>query len=283
MQKQTIEAGGGVERARSVQRRKRIATWTGRAFLSALLLSAFDASASTPEQKGLEIATKADKAQSGYETELADIELILINAQGDQITRRMTGKVREVDSDGDRSILTFVWPPDVKNTRLLTWAHWTKSDDQWLFLPSIKRVKRLSARGRKASFMGSEFSYEDIAHLEVEKYTYKYIKDDAHSGRPAWVIEAYPVDKKSAYSKQVVWIDKDYLYPIRVDYYDLQSKHRKTAIASDFKKLNNRWWRPAKIEMTNQVTRKRSIFVFKKRTFGADFADDEFEPVALGE
>jgi Outer membrane lipoprotein-sorting protein len=267
----------------TMSRRTRIATWTGRAFLAALLLNASDASAATPEQKGLEIATKADKAQAGYQTELSEIELILINAQGDQITRKMTGRVREVEKDGDRSILTFVWPPDVKNTSLLTWAHWTKSDDQWLFLPSIKRVKRLSARGRKASFMGSEFSYEDIAHPELEKYTYKYIKDDAHGGRPVWVIEAYPVDKKSAYSKQVVHIDKEYLYPIRVDYYDLQRAHRKTAVASEFKKMNNRWWRPSKIEMSNHVTKKKSLFVFKKRSFGADFADDEFEPDALAE
>ena len=159
-----------------MSRSDRTMTWTSRAILAALLLAAPSASASTPEEKGLEIATKADHAQSGFQTELSDMELILINAQGDKTTRKMTGKLREgSNKDGDRSILSFSWPPDVKNTRLLTWSHFAVSDDQWLFLPSIKRVKRLSARGRKASFMGSEFSYEDMARPELEKYTYKYV------------------------------------------------------------------------------------------------------------
>ena len=99
-------------------------------------------------------------------------------------------------------------PADVKGTALLTFSHKTGNDDQWLYLPALKRVKRISSSNKSGPFMGSEFAYEDISSEEVEKYTYRYIRDEDFDGQATFVVERYPVDKKSGYTRQVVWVDR---------------------------------------------------------------------------
>ena len=115
-------------------------------------------------QKGLEIMTKADKANSGFLGETSEMHMTLINAHGDKVERKMNSKITETESDGDKSIFTFQWPADVKGTKMLTWTHKKGNDDQWLYLPALKRVKRITSRNKTGSFMGSEFSYEEKIH-----------------------------------------------------------------------------------------------------------------------
>ena len=128
-------------------------------------------------EKGLEIAKKTDKANEGFVGESNTTQMILINAYGDKITRELTTKIKEGKSDGDKSIIEFISPKDVRETKLLTWAHKKGNDSQWLYLPKSKKIKRISSRGKSGAFMGSEFSYEDMGSQEVEKFTYKFIKD----------------------------------------------------------------------------------------------------------
>ena len=102
----------------------------------------------TPETKGLRIATKADAVNAGFKGEASEMVMILTNAHGDKTTRKMSSKTLEGTDDGDRSIITFIWPADVKGTKMLTWTHKVGNDDQWLYLPSLKRVKRISSRNK---------------------------------------------------------------------------------------------------------------------------------------
>ncbi len=245
------------------------------------LVTAAGASAETPEEKGLQLVTKSELAQSGFGGQLSDVELTLINTNGDKVTRRLQGKRLEVQDDGDRSVLTLTWPADVKGARLLTWAHKKGSDDQWLYLPSAKRVKRISARDKSGSFMGSEFTLEDLAVSEVDKYTYRYLREETVAGRKAWVIERFPVEKQSSYRKSVVWIDQEYLAISRTDFYDRKGKLLKTATMDRFKKLE-KWWLPDQIEMNNVQTRKKSVFDFKSRKI-TKVSVDEFDPESLSE
>jgi outer membrane lipoprotein-sorting protein len=246
-------------------------------FLSLLLATAF---ASTPEQKGLEIARKSEKANNGFKGEKSTMEMILLNAAGEKIERKMDSKVRETTDDGDMSIITFKWPADVKGTKMLTWTHKKDDDDQWLYLPSIKRVKRISSRNKSGSFMGSEFSYEDLGSQEIEKYSYKHIKDEKLNGRDSWVLERVPNDKKSGYSKQVIWMDKEYLNATKTEYYDRKGDLLKTANFSNYKKFGE-FWRAGKIEMTNHQTSKKSILTWSDRELGKKFSKRDFNKNSL--
>ena len=143
---------------------------------------ALAAVAQTPQEQGLAIAKEADLRDKGFGDSSATMKMILRNRQGDESTREVRVRTLEVDGDGDKSLSIFDSPADVKGTAFLTFSHILKPDDQWLYLPALKRVKRISSKNKSGPFMGSEFAYEDISSDEVEKYTYKYLRDETLDG-----------------------------------------------------------------------------------------------------
>ena len=164
--------------------------------------------AETPDEKGLAIAVEDDKRDNGFVDYQAKMEMILKNRHGEESARYLRTKNLEVNGDGDKSLVVFDKPRDVKGTALLNFTHKTGTDDQWLFLPALKRVKRISSANKSGSFMGSEFAYEDVTSQELEKYTYKWIRDETLDGMESFVFERYPTYKNSGYTRQVVWLDK---------------------------------------------------------------------------
>ncbi len=237
--------------------------------------------AGADEKKGAEIGLKVDRAWGGYKSEENEIELELISGDGTKVVRKLKGRGREVDKD-EQSNMTFVWPADLKGTKLLTWNHRGKSDDQWLYFPSVQRVKRISgARSRSGSFMGSEMAFEDLTNVWwVEKYKYNFVRDQKVGSRDTWVVERVPKDKDSGYSKQTMWVDKEYLSALRIDYYDRKGKLLKTADFKSWKKYGNKW-RADRVEMVNRQTGKKTNVVWKARKMGVSLTDDEFSPDSL--
>ena len=233
------------------------------------------------DPKGAQIGSTVDKAWGGYKSEETELDLELIDAGGQKVTRTMRGKAREAGSD-EQSVITIDWPGNISGTRLLTWNHRGKDNDQWLYLPSIKRVKRISARGQSGSFMGSEFSYEDLVNFWwVEKYDYKFVKDQKVGARDTWLVERTPKSKDSGYSKQIMWIDKEYLGALRCDFYDRKGKLLKTAMWKSWKKYGTKW-RADRVEMSNKQTGKSSNGIWKTRSWGTMFNNHQFDPTVLG-
>lgn len=231
--------------------------------------------AETPQDKGLKIATENKAFNDGFGGESSKMTMVLINAHGDKTVRQMTSISTEVEGDGDRSRIEFIEPADVKGTRMLTWSHGTKNDDQWLYLPSLKRIKRISSRSKSGSFMGSEFAYEDLGSQEIEKYTYTYLKDEAIDGRAHWVMEMVPTDKKSGYSKQVSWVDQTYRQPTKIDFYDRKGAHLKTFTFTGYQQFG-KWWRATEIAALNHQTKKQSKLTWTDRKLGEAADEDVF-------
>ncbi|MAE69323.1 MAG: outer membrane lipoprotein-sorting protein [Gemmatimonadetes bacterium] len=249
---------------------------------ASILLDVACAQTPAPESRGLEIATEVDRFNAGYESEISRMEMVLINARGDRMVRRMSTKMRETEGDGDQSVMTFEWPADVKGTRLLTWGHLERDDDQWLYLPSLHRVRRISSRSRSGAFMGSEFAFEDLGSREVEKYEHGYLRDEMIEGRATWVTEQVPRDERSGYRRQIVWTDQEYHAPIKIEFYDRKNELLKTMLFSDYGRYG-RWFRPGRIDVENHQTAKRSILTWQERRLGAKLDDDEFESENLGD
>ncbi|MCG8379472.1 MAG: outer membrane lipoprotein-sorting protein, partial [Proteobacteria bacterium] len=133
-------------------------------FLAALTVVAF---AQSPEDRGLEIAQKADLVDQGFESSSVKLTMILTNKQGQESTRYLENKTLELTEDGDKSLIVFNSPKDVSGTATLTFTHKVGADDQWLYLPALKRVKRISSKNKSGPFMGSEFAFEDLTSQEV--------------------------------------------------------------------------------------------------------------------
>ena len=227
--------------------------------LLAALAGSPPAHAETPEEKGLRIAREAREKGKGFGNFTARQTMVLRNKQGQESRRQIRIKVLEAPGDGDKSLFVFDQPRDVKGTAFLVHAHKEKPDDQWLYLPALKRVKRISSSNRSGSFMGSEFSYEDMGGTEVERYTYKYLRDEPCGDAACTVVERFPTSKRSGYRRQVVWQDKDELRVHKVEYYDRKNAHLKTLTLAKYQKYLDRYWQAAELTMVNHLTGKSTV------------------------
>ncbi len=244
-------------------------------------LTPFLASAETAEEKGLQIAQASDKRNQGWVDSTADLQMILRNKNGDESIRALRIKSLEGTEDGDKSLTIFDEPKDVRGTALLTYSHKTDADDQWLYLPALKRVKRIASRNKSGPFMGSEFAFEDFSSQEVEKYTYKYLKDEACGKLTCFVVERFPVDENSGYTKQIAWIDQAEYRLQKVDYYDRKKSLLKTLTASQYTQYLSHFWRPLKNKMVNHQTGKSTDLIWKNYQFKTGLNKKDFTKNSL--
>jgi len=250
--------------------------------LSILILLPVIVTAQTAEEKGLTIAMEMDTRDAGFGNLTSSMLMVLKNKHGQQSERKIRLRVLEVAEDGDKSLMIFDNPRDVKGTASLNFTHKTGDDDQWLYLPALKRVKRISSNNKSGSFMGSEFSYEDMSSQEVQKYNYKWIRDEQYDGQDCFVVEFYPVDKKnSGYIKQVTWIDKAEYRTLKVEFYDRKNSHLKTLTFSGYKQYLDKHWRPDEYKIVNHQNGKSTQLVFSDYKFKVGLRDADFSKNAL--
>ncbi|MDH5327086.1 MAG: outer membrane lipoprotein-sorting protein [Gammaproteobacteria bacterium] len=244
-------------------------------------LPLLNAQAQTAEEKGLQIAQEADVRDTGWKSQSSTMKMILRNAEGRESTRAIRSKTLEVSGDGDKALSIFDTPPDVKGTAFLSYTHVQKADEQWLYLPALKRVKRISSNNKSGPFMGSEFAYEDISSQEVGKYTYKWLRDEKIENRDCFVVERVPTYKHSGYTRLITWMDKQTYRPLKIDFYDRKNELMKTLTQHEFKQYLDKYWRPSRMEMKNHVTNKSTTLLWENFQFGINLSDKDFDRNAL--
>jgi len=240
-----------------------------------------EALAETPQEKGLAIAVEMDQRNTGWGDMTADMQMILRNKRGDESMREIRVKSLEMANDGDKSLTIFDRPRDIKGTAFLSFTHALKPDDQWLYLPALKRVKRISSSNKSGPFMGSEFAYEDLSSQEVEKYTYKWLKNDTLDGRDVFVVERYPAYKHSGYKRMIVWIDMKIYKPLKLEFYDRKNALLKTLTFHDYKPYLEKYYRPDRMEMKNHQTGKSTTLTWANYQFGNGLSDRDFDRNSL--
>lgn len=231
--------------------------------------------------RGLEIAQEADLRDTGFIDSTAKMKMELKNKQGQTNTRQVRVKTLEVNGDGDKGLSIFDTPADIKGTASLTYSHALKPDEQWLYLPALKRVKRISSKNKSGPFMGSEFAYEDISSQEIDKYTYKYIKDDVVNEIECFLIERYPAYKHSGYTRQQVWINKQEYRPEKIDFYDRKNVLLKTLTYSGYQKYLDKFWRADNMHMSNHQTGKSTTLSWNDYQFKTGLTDNDFNRNSL--
>ncbi len=247
--------------------------------VAAMLLGALGAPAQSQAagaaDKGRAIMQEADRRDQGWTDSTAEVTMRLRTRSGRESLRRLRMRTLEVTGEGDRSLVIFDNPRDIKGTALLTFAHKVEPDDQWLYLPALKRVKRIASRNKSGPFVGSEFAYEDMNTPEVEKYTYKYLRDGELDGMDVFVVERYPVDRSSGYTRQIVWLDKAEYRILKVEFHDRRDSLLKTLTLTKYKKYLGKYWRPDNSYMLNRQTGKSTLLTYRNFRFrtGLDSRD----------
>lgn len=250
------------------------------ALFSALVLQP-SAMAETSQEKGLAIATEMKKRNEGWVSSQSDLIMILRTKKGEEITREMRSKSLEVLNDGDKALTIFDTPLDVKGTAFLNHSHTQKNDDQWIFLPALKRVKRIASRNKSGPFLGSEFAFEDLSSFEVEKYTFNYLRDEEFTEQNTFVIEMDPVDKYSGYTKIHAWIDQEHYRPLKLVFYDRRDSLLKTLTLEGYKLYLDKFWRAEKQKVVNHKSGKSTDIELKNLEFGVDLTDADFSEKRL--
>lgn len=238
--------------------------------------------ANSPEEKGLEIARAAEEADQGFESSSVKLKMILRNKHGQESTRLLENRTLELVADGDKSLIVFNSPKDVEGTATLTYTHKEGSDDQWLYLPAVKRVKRISSDNKSGPFMGSEFAYEDLSSQEVEKYSYTFVKEEIVHGEKLLLVEQDPADPKSGYTRRLVWYNPGKGYRIeKVEFYDRKNALLKTLTYHGYQLYLDKHWRANEFEMVNHQTGKQTTLVFEDYNFKIGLSENDFSQNSL--
>jgi outer membrane lipoprotein-sorting protein len=235
----------------------------------------------TAEEKGMEIAKQRKQHDQGWLDSQSEMLMTLRNKSGHESVRYIRSKILEITNDGDKSLTIFDRPRDVEGTVFLSYSHPLGNDDQWLYLPALKRVKRISSRNKSGPFMGSEFAFEDLSSFEIEKYSYRYLAEEPCASLTCYKIENIPLYKHSGYTKIVVWIDAQEYRVHKAEYYDRKKSLLKTLTFSAYQQYNGKYWRADKFEMINHQTGKSTQLNWKNYKLSTGLSDNDFKKNAL--
>ena len=246
----------------------------------AVLAGAADAS---PEDKGFEIAARSDRSDRGFGDSAVDLKMVLRNAAGQETTRELSLRTLEVpdESVGDKSLIVFGSPRDIEGTALLSHAKILDPDDQWLYLPALKRIKRISSVNKSGPFVGSEFAFEDFTSLELNKFDYAYLRSEPCGDLECDVIERRPRYEHSGYTKQIAWIDREVYQLRKVEFYDRRGDLLKTLTLEDYRQYEGAYWRAHALHMVNHQTGKSTDLLYSEYRFGLGSTDRDFDKGAL--
>ena len=237
----------------------------------------------TPEaQRGYDIAARSDRTDFGFADSVVSATMVLRNAAGQESARQLTFRTLEKDDEtvGDKSLVIFHSPKDVEGTALLSHAKILDPDDQWLYLPALKRVKRISSANKSGPFVGSEFAFEDFTITELNKFTYAYVGEDSYESMAVDVVDRFPRYERSGYTRQRVLIDRAILQPRKLDFFDRKGDLLKTLELSDYRDYDG-IWRPHRMAMVNHQTGKSTDLVYETFAFGAGLQEADFSKGVL--
>jgi hypothetical protein len=211
---------------------------------------------------GRQLADYADRYDTGWKDSYAVSTMTLFDANGDNVKRNSVQLILE-KAIGDKSIIRFMTPAEIKGVAALTHEHPDATDDNWLYLPATKRVRRISGANKTASFQGTEFTYEDLSNRIVAKYDWLFLAEsdlETAAGKvPVFQVEAKPRYQDTGYSKLVVYINRAQWRQERIEFFDKAGRLLKVLDNTSWKHRHGRFWRPVLIEMRNVQTKKRTV------------------------
>lgn len=233
------------------------------------------------QMSGLSIAKEADARREGFGSYSVRMDMILRSPSGSENRRELRTRTLETDN-GDQRLIIFDAPKDVAGTALLTHGDAAGPDIQWLYLPALKRIKRISSANQSGAFMGSEFTYEDLSSQDVDKYRgYTLLAAESLDGTNAWKLERRPANDKSGYTRQLVWFDQQEYRPLKIEFYDQANDLLKTLTITDYRLYLGRYWHPSQMKMHNHQTGKTTILRWHAYDFDSRFSKRDFDPDTL--
>lgn len=233
------------------------------------------------ELTGREIMQKASNREKAV-TDSFKMRMTLINSSGKKRVREVLAYSKDY-GDEEKVVMVFSLPADIKGTGYLAYSYddISKSDDRWLYIPALKKAKRVSGSSSQDDFMGTDFTYDDMSGRKVDDYKHTLLGEEKINSKDCWKIESVPV-KKSMYSKYVSWIDKESLLSLKAEFYDEQGSILKVLTVSGIEKKEG-FWTASKMEMNNLQKKHKTLIEVLKHEFNKEIPDSYFRVNSLEE
>ncbi|OHC66090.1 MAG: hypothetical protein A2040_03880 [Rhodocyclales bacterium GWA2_65_19] len=216
---------------------KNLSLKTAAAVAALALASATPSHAQTVDADGI-IRKMHQAFFSQGESFRARVKMTLTSASGSERLRDLTMLRINMPKGGDqRYFMYFHAPGDVRRMAFLIYKYPAKEDDRWLFIPALSLVQRIAAKDSQSSFVGSDFTYEDVSGRDVEADGHKLLREEEHGGKPCYVIESVPKGSAS-HKRKLSWIDKATFLPLKEEYYDVQDQLFKEFAADEIKEID---------------------------------------------
>ena len=252
------------------------------ALLCVAVLLAAQAGAQAPAARDI-MQQSRDLHRAKDEEETLAVKIM--DKRGGVKQRRLVRAILSAPDGTSKTLVRFVAPRDIANTGLLIWEARDGNDDQWLYLPGAKKVKRIAASGKKNRFLGTDFAFEDLRPEAVASHRYESAGSEVLDGQDCWIIDAFPGNEREAadsgYSKRRLWVRKDITQVVKREYYD--TKGRLEKVQTDRKLVNVRGtlWRADEVEMYDMQTNGRTVLTLEKRTLDSGLKDSLFTETEL--
>ncbi|GAD07139.1 hypothetical protein HQ45_00300 [Porphyromonas crevioricanis] len=236
------------------------------------------------QKTGRDVMQKV-KDRSDGDTRQSELGMTLINKRGSTRERKLLSYSIDMGKGKKdrKTILFFLYPGDVKGTGFLTWDYDSadKEDDRWLYLPSMKKVRRISgSSAKKDYFMGSDFTYDDMGGRHVDEDTHFLLAEETLAGHKCWKVESKPRDNRDVFSSKMTWVRQDCLIPVKVEYYDKMGKLHRRLELSEISKVNG-FWVAKKMHMTNVQNGHQTILEIKNPKFDLPLDESKFNVATL--
>lgn len=262
----------------------------GRVLIALALLVPGNSTGSQPRLGADQIARRIQDRDTGRDSR-STMRMKLFDRQGrvreralamTSLRGRGTAGAAPGAPDGDRLLLRFTYPNDIRGTGFLVWEHPGSEDERFLYLPSLGRVRRIAGAETQESFVGSDFTYEDIGGREFDEYTYAIVDENASwtppAGgplRPAWRLESTRKDTSSRFPRAVSLVLKDSFVVVQADVYNRRNEKQKTYTVGRLERIEGIWTAMDAV-MTNAIEKSRTELVIEKMDYNAGVKESDF-------
>jgi len=240
-----------------------------------IIVTGFTGQISAQELTGREIVAKVYNLPTG-DDKTSNLTMTLINKSGKKRIREIKQFTKDM-GDMEKSIMFFQSPADVKNTSFMNWTYddESKSDDQWIYLPALKKTKRISSDSKSDYFMGSDFTYDDLGDRKLDDDTHKHIGTETIDGVNYYLVESIPKDEEYIYSKTKTWIRKDNFIGLKKEFYDEDEELLKILKIKKFEEISG-FLVITSSEMENVQKNHRTTMILNNIEINSGISDSKF-------
>ena len=205
----------------------------------------------------------------------SDLTMTLTNSRGSTRVRGIKQFIKEFGDD-EKKIMFFTSPADVKDTSFMSWSYGNgNSDDMWIYLPALRKVKRISSDSKSDYFMGSDFTYDDLGERHPSEDTHRLLKEETINGEDCYVVESVSKDRDYFYSKTISWVVKDEWFGMKKEFYDEDGDLLKVLTIDDYEKING-YWVILDMEMYNEQKDHTTRMELDNVKIGEGINDNQF-------